>query len=292
MPASTVVQDIGQGRTIIADQVQPHLQIAYDPALGTWHTVKSDQGRISTTNYVWDTGSLAWVKMTQPIGGGGGGAVTVADGANVVEGTTTDAAVTTDVVGTLSAKLRGLVKILGSVWDSANGRLKVDGSAVTQPVSGSLGRTWALTAGVDTVGIAGTVPVSGPLTDAQLRANPVSVTGTFYQATQPVSFTWAGLTDAQLRASAVAVSGTFWQAIQPVSGTVGVNNFPATQVVSGTVTVSGTTATADSAVNLTIADTMQAVLLELRVISNLISQLGQPVQDSSDYLRNDITLLN
>ena len=267
MPASTVVQDIGQGRTIIADQVQPHLQIAYDPALGTWHTVKSDQGRISTTNYVWDTTSLAWVKMTQPVGGGGGGAVTVADGANVVEGTTTDVAVTTDVAGTLSAKLRGLVKIFGSVWDSANGRLKVDGSAVTQPVS-------------------------GPLTDAQIRATPVPVSGTFWQATQPVGFTWAGLTDAQLRAAPVSVSGTFWQTIQPISGTVGVNNFPATQPVSGTIAISGTTTTADSAVNLTIADTMQAVLLELRVISNLISQLGQPVQDSSDYLRNDITLLN
>lgn len=43
------------------------------------------------------------------------------------------------------------------------------------------------------------------------------VSGTFWQATQPVSFTWAGLTDAQLRATAVPVSGTFWQATQPVS---------------------------------------------------------------------------
>jgi hypothetical protein len=56
-----------------------------------------------------------------------------------------------------------------------------------------------------------------PLTDAALRATPVPVSGTFWQATQPVSFTWAGLTDAQLRAAAVPVSGTFWQATQPVS---------------------------------------------------------------------------
>lgn len=74
------------------------------------------------------------------------------------------------------------------------------------------------------------------LTDTELRAAPLSVTGTFYQATQPVSFTWSGLTDAQLRASPVpvsftqtgltdaelratpvSVSGTFWQATQPVS---------------------------------------------------------------------------
>jgi hypothetical protein len=43
-------------------------------------------------------------------GGGGGGAVTVADGADVAEGATTDAAVTTDTDGTVSGKLRGLVK--------------------------------------------------------------------------------------------------------------------------------------------------------------------------------------
>lgn len=42
--------------------------------------------------------------------------------------------------------------------------IKTDGSAVTQPVSG-------------TVGISGTVPVSGPLTDTQLRASPVPITG-------------------------------------------------------------------------------------------------------------------
>jgi hypothetical protein len=101
-------------------------------------------------NYVWDTGTLQWVKETQAGGGGGGGAVTIADGADVAEGTTTDvawvagagtvisllkkiasagggavsiadgsdvaegattdAAVITDTTGTVSGKLRGLVK--------------------------------------------------------------------------------------------------------------------------------------------------------------------------------------
>ena len=37
------------------------------------------------------------------------------------------------------------------------------------------------------VSISGSVPVTGPLTDTQLRATPVPVSGTFYQATQPVS---------------------------------------------------------------------------------------------------------
>jgi len=53
-----------------------------------------------------------------------------------------------------------------------------------------------------------------PLTDTQLRASAVPVSGTFWQATQPVS---GPLTDAQLRAVAVPISGTFWQATQPVS---------------------------------------------------------------------------
>lgn len=45
-----------------------------------------------------------------------------------------------------------------------------------------------------------------PLTDTALRAEAVPVSGVFYQATQPVSFTWAGLTNTELRASAVAIS--------------------------------------------------------------------------------------
>jgi hypothetical protein len=94
----------------------------------------------------------------------------------------------------------------------------VDGSGVTQPVSGTF---WQATQ-----------PVSGPLTDVQLRATAVPVSGTFWQATQPISGSVSitgtaavsgPLTDAQLRATAVPVSGTFWQATQPVSGTVTAN---------------------------------------------------------------------
>lgn len=38
-----------------------------------------------------------------------------------------------------------------------------------------------------TIPVSGTVTASGPLTDTQLRATPVPVSGTFWQATQPVS---------------------------------------------------------------------------------------------------------
>jgi hypothetical protein len=57
------------------------------------------------------------------------------------------------------------------------------------------------------------------------------VTGTFFQATQPVS---GPLTDAQLRAAVVPVSVSNFPATQPVSGSVSVSNFPATQAVTGT----------------------------------------------------------
>ncbi len=58
-----------------------------------------------------------------------------------------------------------------------------------------------------------TQPISGSVSVSNLPVTqPVS--GTFWQATQPVS---GPLTDAELRAVAVPVSGTFWQATQPVS---------------------------------------------------------------------------
>jgi hypothetical protein len=63
-------------------------------------------------------------------------------------------------------------------------------------------------------------PVTGPLTDTELRATPVPVSGTV-TAVGP-------LTDAELRATPVPVSGTFFQATQPVSGTF----FQATQPIS------------------------------------------------------------
>ena len=62
------------------------------------------------------------------------------------------------------------------------------------------------------------------LTDAQLRAAAVPVSGAFYPATQPVSGTVSvanmvspGLTDAELRAAALPVVGAFYPATQPVS---------------------------------------------------------------------------
>jgi hypothetical protein len=93
--------------------------------------------------------------------------------------------------------------------------LKVDGSAVTQPVS-------------------------GPLTDTQIRATALPVSGTFWPATQPVS----GTVTANAGTGTMAVSGTFWQATQPVSGTVTANAGSGTMAVSGPLTDTQIRATA------------------------------------------------
>ena len=74
---------------------------------------------IAVANRVWDPGSLSWVSQTQS-GGGGGGAATIADGADVAEGATTDAAVVTDSNGTVSGKLRGLVKMAANTYGTWN----------------------------------------------------------------------------------------------------------------------------------------------------------------------------
>ena len=112
-------------------------------------------------------------------------------------GNTTDSSATTDT-GTFS--LISLFKRLLSKLPSltAGNRIPVDGSGVTQPVSGTFWQT--------------TQPVSGSISVSNFPATqPVS--GTFWQTTQPVSGTVTAntglaqpLTDTQLRATAVPVS--------------------------------------------------------------------------------------
>lgn len=189
------------------------------------------------------------------------------------------------VSGTVTATPTGTQAVSGTVTANAGtgpwpitdngGSVTVDGTfwQATQPISGTV------TANAGT----GTMAVSGPVTDAQLRATPVPVSGTVTAnvgtGTQPVSGTVtvtdgagalnvivdSGTTAAtqsgtwtvqpgntantvawKVDGSAVTqpVSGTFWQATQPVSGTF----WQATQPVSGTVT---TTPPANQSVNQT-----------------------------------------
>jgi hypothetical protein len=84
-----------------------------DQGDGTYAKVVLDR------NMVWDPGSLAWVKMTQPGASGGGGAVTIADGADVAQGTTTDAAWSSGA-GTVIALLK---KIAGGAASDVTDRV-------------------------------------------------------------------------------------------------------------------------------------------------------------------------
>lgn len=93
------------------NKVRPHVLVHGRTSGGTNFPIQVDATGVVQTN-----GSG---------GGGGGGAATIADGADVNAGATTDAAVTGNNTGTLSAKLRGLSKILADVWDSTNHWLKV-----------------------------------------------------------------------------------------------------------------------------------------------------------------------
>lgn len=158
------------------------------------------------------------------IGSGGGGgvasAVAIADGA----------------IGTRKATV------------TATLALKVDGSAVTQPVSGTFWQAEqpvSIAAALDIADRAarllGHVTVDNfPATQAVTgtfwqTTQPVS--GTFWQATQPVSIASAlDISDRAARLlghvtvdnASLAVTGTFWQTTQPVSGTF----WQATQPIS------------------------------------------------------------
>lgn len=103
-------------------------------------------------------------------------------------------------------------------------------------------------------------PQTNALTDVQLRATAVPVSGIFFQATQPVSGTIA--LDAASLAALETISVANFPATQPVSGTVDlsasslaaletiqVGNFPAVQPVSdngGSLTVDGTISISES----------------------------------------------
>lgn len=80
-------------------------------------------------NYVWDVGTLAWVKETQPGGGGGGGgAVTVADGADIAEGATADAAWS----GSGSGTVVSILKKIASSGTGGGPATIADGADVAQ----------------------------------------------------------------------------------------------------------------------------------------------------------------
>ena len=124
--------------------------------------------------------------------------------------------------------------------------------------------------------ISGTVTAnlsSVPTHGVTIANSSVTVNGTFYQATQPVSLAslpslaagsaQIGSVTASISGT-VPVSGTFWQATQPISGTVTAN-------VSGTVPVSGTFYQATQPVSLASLPSLAAGTAQIGSVTASIS---------------------
>lgn len=96
-----------------------------DANTGANNPVDTESNCLRVVNYVWDTNTLAWIKQTAAAGGGGG-PVTIADGADVAQGTTTDLDTANTVIGRLKrlvTLLTGTIAVSGTFWQA------------TQPVS-------------------------------------------------------------------------------------------------------------------------------------------------------------
>jgi hypothetical protein len=142
------------------------------------------------------------VFVDDPAAGGGGGLTNAELRASPVP-------VSVSGVATAANQTTGnssLSSIDGKLPALVSSRLPVDGSGVTQPVSGTF---WQATQPISgSVSITGTAAVSGPLTDTELRATAVPVSGTFWQATQPVSASALPLpTGAATETTLAAVNG-------------------------------------------------------------------------------------
>jgi hypothetical protein len=108
------------------------------------------------------------------------------------------------------------------VTTTLNG-VKVDGSGVTQPISGTVVVSNQPTS-IQVSNFPSSQTVTGSVSVSNFPASQ-AVTGTFWPATQPVSGTVAVSnqpTSIQVSnfPSTQAVTGTFWQATQPISGSL------------------------------------------------------------------------
>lgn len=159
-------------------------------------------------------------------GGGGGGAVTIADGADVAEGATTDVAIISDTTGTVSGKLRGLVKwafermpaSLGQKAMAASLPVVVASDQSAVPVSGSGVFHVDDNAGSLTVDGTVSIPANSSVNVAQV-AGAATDTNSGLKSTGTQRVVLA--TDQPQLTNALKVDGS--AVTQPVSGTVTAN---------------------------------------------------------------------
>lgn len=118
--------------------------------------VMAARGAVQGKSFLWDpdanSGAGGWVAATVA---NASGAVSIAAGSDATEGNTTDAAIVTDANGTVSGKLRGLVKMIADVWDSTNHRLNVAFSNTS--IGATQSGTWSVGHGKTIKTVTGTV---------------------------------------------------------------------------------------------------------------------------------------
>ena len=173
-----------------------------------------DDGRTSVANYIWDTGTLAWVVDTGGGGGGGGGLTDAQLRATPVPvsfaATSGTRALNVQVQGAdlgliAHAVIHGQTTAGGGTFVDV--KVNPSGALTVETTPSTLGQQlMAASAPVVIASNQSAIPVTGTFWQA---TQPVS--GTFFQATQPVSIAASvavtgPLTDVQLRASAVPVS--------------------------------------------------------------------------------------
>ena len=170
----------------------------------------------------------------------------------------------------------------GSTWDRMRGniadgvltQISNDYLAVSKDTNANsdsnrifVNATGTVELGATTLSALENITVSGSVSVSNFPATQ-AVTGTFWQATQPVSIATMPTTP---------VTGTFWQATQPVSiatmPTTPVTGtfWQATQPVSGTVTIQdgGNTITVDGAVSATVSGTVALDANTLSALENI-----------------------
>jgi hypothetical protein len=139
------------------------------------------------------------------------------------------------------------------------------------------------------IGGSGGSTSTGGLTNTELRATslPISVASLPLPAGAATETTLAAM-NTKLGQS-IAVTGTFWQATQPVSGSITVSNFPASQTVAGTVSVGNFPATqAISAASLPLPTGASTEATLSAVNTKLAGTLA--VREATDTGRTNVSL--
>ena len=248
--------------------------------------------------------------VTQPISVASG---QEADGHSLTLGATTDASTANTVIG----RLQKLVSLLAGGFPTAlsgAGNLKVVVnealSVAVSAVSGNVATTNAATSQADghsvtlgtTSDASSALTVIGLLKAIKALLASVPVTGTFWQATQPVSSasgsqvdghseTIGSISDASSAstlvgllkniksalAGSLAVTGTFWQATQPVSGTVATTSALASQADGHSATLGALADSSSASTVIGLLKNIKAALAGSVAVTGTFWQATQPV---------------